>query len=84
MSFETPDECGYNWVYKHTYCLNAYGVPGNVVEVMIKECKHKWGWHFERPPSMDYTRDNWYEDQTAYLSFEDPIDLATVVLTAEL
>lgn len=84
MGLQAPEECGYNWVYAHKFCLNTHGVPGTLIELMNHVCQSKWGWHFVAHDDMNYARDDWYENQTAYISFEDPIDLANVILTAEL
>ena len=45
--------------------------------------KKRWGWHFRPHKDMDYTRDNWYEKQNCYLSFELETDLINVKLLIE-
>ena len=79
---DMPDDCGYNKVYQYKYCLNAHGVPGGLIAEMIGICDHKFGWHFIPHANMDWSRENWYEDQTAYISFEDRADLVNVVLSS--
>ena len=77
-----PEDCGYNKVFQHKYCLNAHGVPGGLIAEMITKCNHRFGWHFVAHSNMNYYRDDWYEDQTAYISFEDQVDLVNVVLSS--
>lgn len=75
-----PPGCGYNFIHPHVFCLNSNSVPGTLVELMAKECKHKFGWHFVAHSNMNYYSEEWYKDQTAYVSFECNIDLVNVML----
>lgn len=77
-----PEDCGYNKVFQHKYCLHSNGVPGKLIDEMVKKCDHRFGWHFIAHENMNYNRPDWYENQTAYISFEDQVDLVNVVLSS--
>ena len=77
------EDCGYNKIFQYEYCLHAHGVPGNLIDEMVQKCDHRFGWHFVAHDNMDYYSEDWYEDQTAYISFEDKLDLVNVVLSSK-
>lgn len=70
-----PEGCGYNKIFPHKWCLYTYGVSQSLIESISKIAKYRWGWHFVPTSKMDYRKNNWFEDQTAYLTFENFDDL---------
>lgn len=79
---DVPKNCGYNKVFQHKYCLHVPALPGNLILEMIHKCDYKFGWHFVPHPNMNYNSEDWYENQTAYISFENQLDLINVVLSS--
>ncbi len=80
---ELPDGYGYNHIFKHQIKTRTYGLSGSLIPQIHKLCEGKWGWHFRPNKNMDYTRDDWYENQNCYLSFELETDLINVKLLIE-
>lgn len=80
MDWTVPENCGYNKRFAHSYGINAYGLPASCIAQIQSIVTGKWGWHFIPNSDMDYARDNWYERQQCYVSFENKHDLIQVIL----
>ncbi len=68
---EIPEDCGYNKRFKYDVDMHSNGIMGGCIEWCQIHCKSKWGWWFKQPAT--YTEPllhNW-EEQHAYMSFED-------------
>tara|TARA_Y100001938_G_C7920666_1_gene344313 strand:- start:158 stop:415 length:258 start_codon:yes stop_codon:yes gene_type:complete len=78
--YEIPEDCGYNKIFKHQWRTRDYGINMSTIERISKLVSGRWGWHFKAHKDMDYSRDNWYENQTCYVSFERKWDLILVKL----
>lgn len=81
---ECPDGCGYNQVFQHKIQLQGHAVPGTYISWCNDNCVFKWGWHFKPHNNMNYQSETWYENQTAYLSFEDVDDALQAALELNL
>ena len=81
--YEIPEDCGYNKIFKHQWRTRDYGINMSTIERISKLVSGRWGWHFKAHKDMDYSRDNWYEKQNCYLSFELETDLINVKLLIE-
>ncbi len=81
--YEIPDTCGYNKIFKHQWRTQHYGINMSTVERIGKVATGKWGWHFKPHKNMNYSRDDWYENQTCYVSFEKKWDLILVKLLVD-
>lgn len=75
---------GYNKIYEHQWVTHVNALPMSAIEVMDKVCLNKYGWHFTPHKDMDYSRDDWYKDQSLILTFESKIDLLVSKLTITL
>ncbi len=76
ISGVTREGCGYNAIFRYQWRTHTNALPMHVISIIntITEDR-KWGWAFSPHKNMDYTRPNWYEDQTLILTFEDQSDL---------
>lgn len=74
-------DSGYNKIYMHQWRTTSYGLPMHWIERIDCISEGKWGWHFIPNKNMDYQRDDWYENQTLYLTFENQEDLIQVRLS---
>ena len=72
----TKEGCGYNFIFRYQWRTHTNALPMQVIHVInnITEDR-KWGWTFSPHKNMDYSRPNWYEDQTLILTFENQEDL---------
>ena len=75
---------GYNKIYKHQWVTHVNALPMSAIDVMDKVCLKKYGWHFTPHEAMDYSREDWYKDQSLILTFESNIDLLVSKLTITL
>ena len=77
----TREGCGYNVIFRYQWRTHTNALPMHVISIIntITEDR-KWGWNFSPHKNMDYTRPNWYEDQTLILTFEDQSDLVQTKL----
>lgn len=74
----------YNVIYQYKWKTPVNALPQTVWEKLDKLCLKEWGYYFTPHANMDYTRQNWYENQTLYLTFEDEIDLLNAKLSIPL
>ena len=82
----TVSDSNYNKVYQHQWRTNTHGLPIGVRDYLNATCKHKWGYHFisRNWPGETGTDGKWYLDHTLYLSFEDEVDMAQVVMSVSI
>ena len=81
---ECPEGCGYNHIFAYKIKLNSYSVPGTYITWANDNCTFKWGWHFVPHENMNWQADDWYHNQTAYMSFEDVDDALQAALELNL
>lgn len=75
-SKDIPDDCGYNKIYRYQWdCSPKFGLNYNSATELVNICKKRFGWHFVPHKGMDYSRDNWYEDQHLIITFESKWDM---------
>ena len=74
----------YNKIYRYQWRTSVFALPQIVWQKLDKLCVKDWGYHFIPHACMDYTRPNWYEDQTLYLTFQDYDDLVNAKLSIDL
>ena len=74
----------YNKIYRYQWRTSVFALPQIVWQKLDKLCAKDWGYHFIPHACMDYTRPNWYEDQTLYLTFQDHDDLVNAKLSIDL
>lgn len=74
----------YNKIYRYQWRTSVYALPQIVWQKLDKLCVKDWGYHFIPHAVMDYSRQNWYEDQTLYLTFHDYDDLVNAKLSLDL
>jgi hypothetical protein len=77
-----PDGSGYNCIFRHKWrVLGKYALGSTWIPEIHKIVEDRgWGWHFIPHKNMDYRKDNWYEDQTLVLSFENKDDMIQAIL----
>lgn len=80
----TNDVSGYNKLYKHQWVTSTNALPLTISEKLSKMCSKRWGWHFIPHENMDYSRENWFQDQTLILTFESKWDLIHAKLRVSL
>jgi len=68
-------DSGYNKIFKYQWTTPVYGLPMDIHNALDKICKGRWGWHFIPHENINYSRENWYEDQTLVITFENKWDL---------
>lgn len=79
-----PADCGYNQRFKHSYGIGSYGIGMHCIQKIAEICdKRRWGWYFKPTEKMDYGRQDWYEDQECFISFESKQDLIQVILSVD-
>ena len=68
--------CGYNVIFRYQWHTNTNALPMHIIDMIdrITETR-KWGWTFKPHKNMDYSRADWYKDQTLIITFEDQADL---------
>lgn len=77
----TREGCGYNFIFRHQWRTHTNALPMHVIGIIDRITEdRKWGWTFSPHKNMDYSRPNWYEDQTLILTFEDQSDLVQTKL----
>ena len=71
-------DCGYNAVFKYKIELNDYAVNADMIQWMEENCSDKYGWHFvphdRQMPFPFGDAEDWYKDQTAFVSFANKTD----------
>lgn len=79
---ELSQGSGYNCIFKHIWrVLGKYALKSSWIWTISKIVDGRdWGWYFIPNKNMDYRKDNWYEDQTLILSFENKDDMIQVML----
>ena len=82
--YSLPDDCGYNKIYQHQWRTTQYALPMSSTYAISNLVNGKWGWHFLPHKNMDYSRENWFEDQTLVISFEDKMDLILCKLLVDI
>jgi len=70
-----PDDCGDNKIFKYQWKTTTNALPMTSVNEIHNIVSGPWGWHFVPNENMDYSRENWYENQTLYISFKNRMDL---------
>ena len=50
------------------------------VEKIHSIVNKRWGWYFTPHKNMDYSRQDWYKDQTLIITFESKMDLVLAKL----
>jgi hypothetical protein len=80
LTVSRPETSGYNKMYRHQWRTNMCALPGHWIAQIEKLITGNWGWHFIPHKNMDYRRENWYEDQTLFITFEKQEDLIQVRL----
>ena len=79
-----PDDCGYNKIFKHQWTTNTNAIPLTAVNHIRDLINGKFGWHFVPHKNMDYSREDWFKDQTLVITFESKLDLILSKLTTTL
>lgn len=80
-SLDVPEDCGYNKRFFYLWPLKVHGVNATMVTWCTNNCKGKFGWHFIPNSHMNYDSDDWFKNQTAFLSFEYKEDLLQAKLS---
>ena len=62
---------GYQMKFKYNIDMNSNGIPGECIEWCEHNCSHKWGWWFESTNDPVAYYNNHWEDQRAFMSFEN-------------
>jgi len=70
----------YNRIYRYQWRTNMCALPGIWITQIEKLVTGNWGWHFIPHKNMNYNRENWYEDQTLFITFENQDDLVQAKL----
>ena len=77
----TREGCGYNAIFRYQWRTHTNALPMHVIEIINRITDNRlWGWTFSPHKNMDYTRPNWYEDQTLILTFDNQDDLVQAKL----
>jgi predicted molibdopterin-dependent oxidoreductase YjgC len=84
MDTYLPDDCGYNKIFKYQWTTNTHAIPLSSVNHIRDLIKGRFGWHFVPHKNMDYSTENWYENQTLVITFENKLDLILSKLTTTL
>jgi len=79
-----PDDIGYNNIYKYQWTTTTNAIPMSAVTKIQNIVSKRWGWHFIPHENMDYSRDDWFENQTLIVSFESKLDLVLTKLMISL
>lgn len=75
-----PDGVGYNHIYKHQWKTTTNALPMTAVTEIQNIVRKRWGWHFTPHRNMDYSKDDWYKNQTLHITFESKMDLVLAKL----
>lgn len=75
-----PDDCGYNCIYKHQWRTPTNALPMSAVDKIHSIVNKRWGWYFQPHKNMDYSRQDWFKDQTLIITFESKMDLVLAKL----
>lgn len=84
MEDALPDDCGYNCIYKHQWKTITNALPMTAINKIHSIVDKRWGWHFIPHKNMDYSKEDWYENQTLILTFENKMDLILAKLLVTL
>ena len=82
--YSLPDDCGYNKIYQYQWRTTQYAMPMTSTNNISNLVEGRWGWHFLPHKNMDYSRENWFEDQTLVISFEKKMDLILCKLLVDI
>lgn len=82
--YSLPDDCGYNKIYQYQWRTTQYAIPMTSTSKISNLVEGRWGWHFLPHKNMDYSRENWFEDQTLVISFEKKMDLILCKLLVDI
>jgi len=74
-SLKTSKEGEYNKVYPHSWKTNVNALPMNIKQFLDRTLEGAYGWHFVPHKNMQWEKEDWYKDQTLYLTFELQQDL---------
>ena len=74
----------YKVEYPHKVYTGGNAIALSLMQEVDKLVTGKWGWNFEPHHNMDYNRQNWFERQNAYMSFEHQYDAVQVSLSLKL
>lgn len=79
---DLSDGSGYNCIFKYNWRVIGKCALGStwLWEISSIVDGRRWGWYFIPHKTMDYRKENWYEDQTLVLSFEDESDMIQAML----
>lgn len=78
-SFDHRGEYKVDFPYR--LMCNTNAIPMSAMTKIDKLIDGRWGWNFIPHDNMDWNRDDWYERQDAYVSFENRDDAITVALS---
>jgi len=70
-----PDDCGYNKIFKYQWRTTTNALPMTSVNEIHSIASGPWGWHFTPHENMDYSKDDWYKNQTLHITFKNKMDL---------
>ena len=71
-----PDGSGYNKIFRHRWRTSTNALPMMAISRINRITEgRKWGWTFMPHENMNYSRENWYEDQMLILTFDNEMDL---------
>lgn len=71
-----PEGYGYNCIFKHQWnCAPKHGLSMSAIIELKSLCRKKFGWHFVPHKNMDWQKDDWYKNQTLFLTFENKWDM---------
>jgi len=77
---DIPEDCGYDKKFKYDIDMQSNGIMGECIEWCQKNCKNKWGWWFEGPENpIDYYSNHW-ENQKAWMSFDNDEEATAFLL----
>lgn len=82
--YSLPDDCGYNKIYQYQWRTTQYALPMTSTNKISNLVEGRWGWHFLPHKNIDYSRENWFEDQTLIISFEKKMDLILCKLLVDI
>lgn len=73
-------DCGYQKRFKYNIDMNSNGILGECIDWCETNCKSKWGWWFEGPDNpIDYYSNHW-ENQKAWMSFDNDEEATAFLL----
>lgn len=65
----------YNKVYPHKWKTNVNALPMGIKVFLDDTLEGSYGWHFVPHKGIDWQAEDWYKDQTLFLTFELQQDL---------